>query len=89
MSKGYDNFAELVDFAFCQVAYRWVGNQQATYSSFDGCEQPKSGSIPVSCSIPFSYQFEVKRGFQKQIRLYEQEICLCELKSVIETQIYM
>ena len=59
---------------------------RATQSSFNGCQQPKSGYIP---SIPFSYQFEVKRGFQKQIRLYEQEICLCELKSVIETQIYM
>ena len=62
---------------------------RATQSSFDGCQQPKSGSIPVSCSIPFSYQFEVKKGFQKLIRLYEMEIRLCEPKSVIETQIYM
>ena len=42
---------------FGQVAHRWVGNQQGY--------PIQSVSIPVSRSIPFSYQFEVKKGFQK------------------------
>ena len=58
-------------------------------SSFVDCDQTKPWAIPIFCFTPFFCKFEVKKGFHTKNPLHEREVCLRELKSVFETQIYM